>query len=245
MSVAGEGEAEDKRAVLAYLRMLRELVAAAVDGEADAAIKRGSLVGTGQNHQPPEVLPREFGLDELYEVEDLVRGIRADVRTLSEKIGGVNADSSSGAAESGQVYLGEVTVRLHRREFLRGVVEARVKMPLTPPLSEPVFLYLASIPGLRDKLARENHGHWGYHYHYLDSKERRSDTLLAFDHQSPPSKPMLLWERHAEGDKFKAKADSWGIGKRQSVYSVCEPDTKVWPLSAFKRSSKGALPVWP
>jgi hypothetical protein len=120
-------------------------------------------------------------------------------------------------------------------------------VPIAPPISEGVFQLLVMVPGTRDWIKRELHGvQWGYHYHYLDAKNRRSDTLLTFDRDSKnPINPNLCWERHAEGDKIRAKANLWGCDKRQSVYSVCYPDIKRFTLSNFKRPATDAAVVWP
>lgn len=142
--------------------------------------------------------------------------------------------------------LGEVEFVLEERPVLRGDIELRRTEPIAPDLPDVVVEYLVTVPGTRDQLSREIHGHWGYHYHYLDSKGRRSDTLLTFSHNSPPGvMPTLSWERHAEGQKFKARAAMWGIDKRESVYSVCRPDTLRFSTADFKRPGSDAEVVWP
>ena len=101
------------------------------------------------------------------------------------------------------------------------------------------------MPVTKNKILRENHGHWGYHYHYLDSRDRRSDALLTFDRKiTNAAKPALCWERHAEGKKFKAQAGIWGPEKRKSVYSVCHPDALHFSLSDFNCPASDAESDW-
>ena len=142
--------------------------------------------------------------------------------------------------------LGSVIYRLERRPILRGEVELRRTEPVAPDIPDGVFNYLVTVPGTRDQLVRETHGHWGYHYHYLDDRNRRSDTLLTFDRESASAaKATLCWERHAENHKFKARAGMWGMDKRENVYSVCHPDTFRFSFTDFKRPASDAEVVWP
>lgn len=141
--------------------------------------------------------------------------------------------------------LGTVVFRLECSPIMRGFMELRKSEPICPDISEAVVQYLLTIPNSRDRLKRENHGHWGYHYHYLDSKERRSDTLLTFDRSSSNAiNPTLFWERHSENNGFKARAEKWGDGKRENVYGVCYPDTLRFTLKDFKHPASDAKIVW-
>lgn len=142
--------------------------------------------------------------------------------------------------------LGTVVFRIERRSVLRGNIDLCKTEPIGVNVPQTLVQYLVAIPGTKDQLIREKHGHWGYHYHYLDDRERRSDTLLTFDHRiSNTPRPFLWWERHSEREKFKARADRWGIEKRESVYSVCVRDTSHISLQNFKRPKAEAQIVWP
>jgi hypothetical protein len=142
--------------------------------------------------------------------------------------------------------LGTVILQIEARPILRGNIEFRETLQIAPALTDRMVAFLMKVPGTRDQIIREIHGHWGYHYHYLDETNRRSDTLLTFDqNSSSQANPTLSWERHADGDKFKARAQKWCDDKRESVYGVCFPDTKRWALSVFKRPASNAEPVWP
>ncbi len=142
--------------------------------------------------------------------------------------------------------IGTVVYHLENRPVLRGNIELCNTEPIGGNISERLVQYLIAIPGIRDQLMRERHGHWGYHYHYIDDSKRRSDTLLTFDHRtsSIPS-PALWWERHAEHHNFKARANLWGVEKRESVYSACIPDTLRFGLQDFKCPKANAEVVWP
>lgn len=142
--------------------------------------------------------------------------------------------------------LGSVIYQLEKRSVLRGEIELRRSQPIAPNMPDWVVQYLMSIPGARDQITREIHGHWGYHYHYLDNNERRSDTLLTFNQiVSSTGDPVLCWEKHAQGQKFKARAYSWRDEKRKSIYYVCHPDTLRFALAQFKRPAADAEVVWP
>jgi hypothetical protein len=139
-----------------------------------------------------------------------------------------------------------VTFCVEQLPILRGEVELLKTEPIAVGIPDEVVEFLVTVPGTTDQITRESHGHWGYHYHYLDSKGRRSDTLLTFDRTSlNVTNPKLCWEKHAEGGKFKARAGAWGSDKRQSVYLVCHPHASKFGLSAFKRPASDAEIVWP
>lgn len=142
--------------------------------------------------------------------------------------------------------LGTVVFCLEQRPILRGEIELRNVQPIAPNIPDWVVQYLVSVPGIQDQITREIHGHWGYHYHYLDSSARRSDTLLTFDQRLlNTGDPVLCRERHAAGEKFKARADLWGNKKCKSIYDVCHPDTLRFALAQFKRPAADAMMVWP
>ncbi|MFG6508155.1 MULTISPECIES: hypothetical protein [unclassified Sulfitobacter] len=146
--------------------------------------------------------------------------------------------------------LGTENIRGPLIPFLRGELEPVRKVVVAPNLPYTVVLFFLSISGLREHLVREVHGHWGYHYHYLDSKRRRSDTLLTFQ-QKPKTLPkgrhvrVLTWERHSEKSHFPARATRWGAKKRESVYQACIDDSAKRSLSDFKIPAKHSEVLWP
>jgi hypothetical protein len=118
---------------------------------------------------------------------------------------------------------------------------AFVEHGLTPQLFE-----LITIVGERCGIERENHGSWGYHYHYVDDKRRRSDVIFSFLPTDTKTPPRLWWERHAEG-KAEVSPDvlTWGASKRTSIHRACERDLTKRRLADYKRPSKEALVLWP
>lgn len=198
---------------------------------------------------PAMEIGREHAESARRHIDSINDSLRQIAKALNETFPAMPTEDLGPASTSGAGYapsLGRVVLRLEERPFLRGFVECRETVIIAPDLPESVFQFLLAIPGISDQLQRENHGHWGYHYHYVDARSRRSDTLLTFDQPTTdPNLPTLLWERHAERKGVKARARTWGPPKRESIYWVCYPDTERWNLSVFKRPSADAAVVWP
>src|SRR5215207_3809963 len=92
------------------------------------------------------------------------------------------------------------------------------KRPLLRRSSPDVIRFLEKVPKFGDYLKRENHAHFGIHYHYLDSHKKRSDTVLCFE---PPAPWPLFAEKHAEKSaQFPARPRAWSEGRRRAVYDV-------------------------
>jgi len=186
--------------------------------------------------------------DHALEAQEKIASIRASIKTISALTDRLNQQGDIPVpGDEGSWHFGKLTIVGSVEPFLRGHLERREVIPLVSDLPRSVALFLVSVPTTRDYVEREIHnGQWGYHYHYLDAKKRRSDTLLTFDAASPPNtQPKLCWEPHAETHTISARPEAWGSKKRESVYSVCFPDTTKWPLSVFKRPATNASPVWP
>jgi len=140
--------------------------------------------------------------------------------------------------------LGWVRIRHDFRGIVRGRLQVARDVPIAPSLTQRVVYFLISIGGSDDFLSRENHGHWGYHYHYCNWKEERSDTILCFDAAATREVPLFS-EKHAEGNaKFPARPARWKSEKQKSIYFACAPDLKRWPKGPFKTPSKDATLVW-
>ncbi|MDF2232397.1 hypothetical protein P2H44_07495 [Albimonas sp. CAU 1670] len=144
------------------------------------------------------------------------------------------------------------TERIYYRPIpvLRGSLQPVKVFVLAPRLGRVLYTLFVTIPGLKDKLMREIHGHWGYHYHYLNAKNKRSDTLLTFKPEPRVDTRgarvrVLTWEYHSEGKHFNARPYRWGDAKRRSVYDACINDSSNRELSTFKRPSGKAENVWP
>jgi len=186
------------------------------------------------------------------EARSLIRAVEEAVQRIASRIDSGRQRSPVGIYDGADFpddsvwSICAVTFCVEQFPILRGEVELRKTEPIAAAIPDEVVEFLVTVPGTTDQITRETHGHWGYHYHYMDGKGRRSDTLLTFDGGSTNvTNPNLCWERHAEGGKFKARAGAWGSVKRQSVYSVCHPHASKFGLSAFKRPASDAEIVWP
>lgn len=110
----------------------------------------------------------------------------------------------------------------------------------------PLLFRLITIAGEKCGIERENHGSWGYHYHYLDHKRRRSDVIFSFLSTDTNTPARLWWERHGEGKAaFSPDVPAWGASKRTSIHGACERDLTKRKLADYKRPSKEALVLWP
>jgi hypothetical protein len=138
--------------------------------------------------------------------------------------------------------------KLKTLSILRGSLELIETKTFISETDTPYLCNFLTILGQKGKLDRDNPGSgMGFHYHYCKKNGERSDTLITVSviPKNNVSKP-LVWERHSESNaKFRAKANTWGKGKRLSVYNACTPDLKKWPISYFKRPSLKAKPLWP
>lgn len=185
---------------------------------------------------PPEAIQRlaQLAVDELHE---LVKGMTFEVKRPP--------------LENGEFWsIGSIDFHQDMRPIHLGFLEPKLRIPITEPLSECVVNFLLEIPGDKDLLKREHHDHFGWHYHYLDRKKLRSNTILCWDTRAKPCGARLqlpiFCETHAEGTKdFTAKPEQWGSRKRGSMHEACSPDLAKWPLNEFKTPGRKAMPVWP
>ena len=201
----------------------------------------------------------QYGENNRLDLEKEIDSLLGEVSTAIEELQKIIVRSELDLPESPKIpttreeehwSLGAEDIRGPLIPILRGELEPVRRVVVAPGLPDGVFLLFLSIDGLKDLLVREVHGHWGYHYHYLDSKRRRSDTLLTFAPQLktlPKGQQVrvLTWERHSEKSHFSARAGSWGEKKRQSVYQSCIGDSAKRHLSDFKTPGKNAETVWP
>lgn len=145
--------------------------------------------------------------------------------------------------------LGSKVTTFPIRTILRGFIEPVLRAPLITRVPAQVIAFLLQIPGWNELLEREHHDHIVFHYHYLDSKKRRSDVVLCWDTRATTKNGQshpLFWESHGSGKaRFNARPDLWGHDKRLSMHDTCAPDLKRWCLSAFRCASNKAEAVWP
>lgn len=148
---------------------------------------------------------------------------------------------------------GRITEHQTMRKIYGGFVKPVRVIPIVKQLPEIVVHFLITFPRARDYLDREHHDAIGWHYHYLDRKKRRSDTILCWDtrwteSKSPGTNPPrpLFQESHGEGHaQFAARADYWGETKRKSMHKACAVDLQKWPISEFRCAANKSIAVWP
>lgn len=139
------------------------------------------------------------------------------------------------------------------RQIYNGFLRPRCVSPWVENVPEIVVQFLITLPGGKDHLDREHHGPVGWHYHYLDMKQRRSDVILCWDTRWPgakafsPSAPRpLFFESHSvRTAKFTARPERWSDKKRESMYDACTPDLQKWSLPEFRCAANTAEAVWP
>lgn len=98
----------------------------------------------------------------------------------------------------------------------------------------------------RSKITAETHG-MGYHIHYL-VRDERTDMLLLFDPSEPErEKPVLYWERHAQGSAVPVRPSpsEFGDRRRRDVYSACRRLLERHKKSNFRQLSKESAPLFP
>lgn len=181
--------------------------------------------------------------------EQLVYGLQQELSAS-----GWLPDNSS--AESGQdnwTFGTALTFRRTRQRIHGGYMQPIRRVPILKRVPEQVVLYLLTVDRGEDYLERETHG-MGWHYHYLDWKERRSDVILSWDTRwSEPAAQTkraarrgLFSERHAEkGKGFQAKPWLWGPRKRLSVYEACAADLARRKIEEYRCAADKAEVVYP
>ncbi len=137
---------------------------------------------------------------------------------------------------------------LERDEFpiVRGSLRLVQCRPVISNISEITVRFLQSIDK-RHVVIRENHGGWGYHFHYCNAKKKRSDTVLSFrDKLNKHGDKVIFHEVHAEGKSaFHARVDLWGRKKKESAYSACLSGVGRFTLADFKKPGASAETLWP
>ncbi|TDQ66188.1 hypothetical protein ATL17_0175 [Maritalea mobilis] len=189
------------------------------------------------------------------EVRGLLREIDNQVIYVQDAMEQSDLDLRAGqkdfsAVRDGHWSLGAEEIREPLIPFLRGNLEPISRFVVAPGLPENVIALFVKIPGLKKFLKREIHGQWGYHYHYLDARKRRSDTLLTFERMlktlpDGQQVKVITWERHGERSGFAARATEWGDKKRLSLYQTCVTDSAKRDLKDFKKPAKDAEVLWP
>ena len=137
---------------------------------------------------------------------------------------------------------GTINLHLGRRSFCRGFLDKRQSVPLLRRSSPEVARFLQKVPKFGDYLKRENHSHFGFHYHYLSRWKERSDTVLCFK----PANPWPLFaEKHAEKSAhFPARPRAWSEDRRSAIYDVLGSEKSKFKADEFRHPSNGSNLVW-
>ena len=208
------------------------------------------MAALGSNIRQPHRIVAPFISNDFEQLQPMLDEISTKLKEIDDQIpsdfaADIPSDFTIG---DGEAYcLGTVQNLLEQKPILRGFAGAVKCEPIGYTQSRKLAFCLISIPGLKEKLCRENHAHFGYHYHYLDKDERRSDTVLTFGNPQASAKGVtLFFEKHAvKKAEFVAKMGFWGNKKRISTYGIFALDFKKWLLSEFKQPSLDASPLWP
>lgn len=219
---------------------LHAIAAEIAKGESRRREQNGE--GDGEAPWSPNIFHQDTadwrGLELLVEVADALD------QALEE--GGFNAEPPS--AEPGDFFsLGTITLYSAPRKIHAGFVQPVLRLPIVTRLTDRVIAFLTRIPGYDEWLKGENHFNLGYHYHYLNAKQERSDVALCWDTRAQAQTPHPLFqEKHGEShSKFSGRPDLWGTHKRQSIHKACSKDLRRWTLDKFRMACDKAGPVWP
>lgn len=160
-----------------------------------------------------------------------------------------------GQADDGRWTFGAaMTLKGHRRDIHRGFLDPVRSIPILNRVPDLVVLYLITVDDGEDYLKREAHSGVGWHYHYLDWNERRSNVILCWDTRweapkpqpEPPRQRGLFVEKHADGGKpFTAHPGAWGERKRESMYTACETDLLSRDIKEYRCAANKSEPVYP
>jgi hypothetical protein len=198
-------------------------------------------------------------IENLLEESGVQRGLTRSARQLVDELDGAltianfDPDTPTPDQYEGRWTFGAaMTIKGQRLSIHGGVLDLVRSIPIVSRVPERVALYLITIDRGEDYLKREQHSGVGWHYHYLDWKERRSNVILCWDTRwkapAIPSKELrgLFVERHAEvGKTFIAHPRAWGERKRMSMYTACYKDLQSRKIEEYRCAADKAQPVYP
>ena len=201
---------------------------------------------------------RQVLLEEYGGQQRLVRPAKQLVEDLEAALSGAgwNRDlSTPNRLDEGRWTFGSaMTLIGRRRDIHRGFLDPIRTIPILDRVSDRVALYLITVEHGEDYLKREAHSGVGWHYHYLDWNERRSNVILCWDTRwetpnpqtNPPARRGLFVEKHAEGGKpFTAHPGAWGERKRKSMYNACETDLLSRDIKEYRCAANKSEVVHP
>jgi hypothetical protein len=201
------------------------------------------LTEEGAVFDPVSSRPEETRIPTGTEVSALLAvdcgGVRSALDALARTVQRI--ESNYGSGERIESY-GTITMFLARTPILRGYVDRCINVPIVRTSARHVMQLIVALPKHRLNLERENHSHFGIHYHYLDRDEERSDTVLCFKNNMDDP---LYAESHAVKDAhFFARPDTWREKKRKAIYQALTPELGRFPAHEFRHPSADAKIVW-
>jgi hypothetical protein len=206
-----------------------------------SALQRGL-----ERSEPEDSIHSAIPNREMFEIEESIGLIAFDSRRLRDALAMVGQTirriERNDSANAQFEYYGMLSIYQGRASFFRGYVDRHLNVPIVRSRDPGVIHFLAKIPNVGDKLKRENHAHFGIHYHYLNSSEERSDTILCF--QLGTDWPLFSEKQAVKSSEFPARPGGWSAKKRKSVYGVLKPETRRFPAKEFRPPSTDAAIVW-
>ena len=196
---------------------------------------------TGE-HRPPLIIPKRF-----YEhASGLLREIDIVTQSLNQQLSYAEGVSSHERRDSSSLDLGEIFLEREEFPIVRGSLRLVQHRPIISSVSVITAQFLQRVDK-RHVVIRENHGDWGYHFHYCDAKKKRSDTIFSFREKlNKNGNKVVFHEGHAEGKSaFHARVDLWGRKKKESAYSACLIGVGKFTLADFKKPGASAETLWP
>lgn len=196
---------------------------------------------TGE-HKFPLIIPERF-----YEhASGLLREIEIVTQRLNQQLRDTEGVSPFERQDSRSLDLGEIFLEREEFPIIRGSLRLVQGRPIILSASAITAHFIQRV-GKRHVVIRENHGGWGYHFHYCDVKNKRSDTILSFrENLNKHGYKVVFHEVHAEGkSSFDARLNLWGHKKKKSAYSACLIGFGKFTLADFKKPGASAKTLWP
>lgn len=188
-----------------------------------------------------------FIIPELFSeyASELLRLIEMVMQRLDQQLTKAEAVRSLEQRDSRNLDLGKIFLELEEFPIVRGSLRLVQCRPIISNISLSTALFLQRVDKRHD-IIRENDG-WGYHFHYCNAKNKRSDTILSFREKlNKHGNEVIFHEGHAEGKStFHARVDLWGRKKRKSAYNACLIGLGKFTLADFKKPGASAATLWP
>lgn len=178
---------------------------------------------------------------------DMLKKVLSDLdqvaRMLGHGLDGHPASPDEQSSVTAAFPLNEETLRSTVLGFSLGLILTR---PAVDGSGYPHLFAFAKLVAAGDGfVANENHN-FGYHIHYYDRKERRTNVIFTFDPQEPRgSRETTFWEGHAGGSvQAKAKPDKFGDRRKMAIHDSCVSFLRTVSKGDFKTPSTPRSVLW-